>query len=93
MIPVIVYDILDILAVLIRFAGLILFGLGIGWFAMNTSRKNIWQLQVAVFLGFLGLAAVLAKFLTAGAFGAYVIGAGVAIFLWGKQKVTPEEED
>jgi hypothetical protein len=86
---------LDILGAIVRLIGLAAFGLGAGWFTLEILRKGqqVWQLQLALFLGFCGLAIGLATFVPAGALGAFGIGAGVAMFVWGMPKVKKEKEE
>ncbi|MEW5830117.1 MAG: hypothetical protein AB1846_14575 [Chloroflexota bacterium] len=84
--PQIVFDILEIAGSLIRFVGLLAFGLGIGWFTLHTFKEANWQLKIAVYLGFVGLGIAFARFLPGGALGAFAIGAGGALLMWGMQK-------
>ena len=84
--PQIVFDILAIGGGLFRFVGLLAFGLGIGWFTLHIFKEANWQLKIAVYLGFVGLAVGFANFLTGGALGAFAIGAGGALLMWGMQK-------
>jgi len=93
--PQIVYEILDLLGALIRLLGMAVFGLGAGWFVLEVFRKGqqAWQLQLALFLGFCGLAIALAYFTTAGALGGFGIGVGAAMFVWGMQKPKKKEEE
>lgn len=93
--PQIVYEILDLLGALIRLLGMTVFGLGAGWFMLEVFRKGqqAWQLQIAIFLGFCGLAIAMAYFTTAGALGGFGIGVGVAMFVWGMPKPKKEKEE
>jgi len=88
---------IDIIGALIRLVGLVLFGLATGWLTLEFFHKaaQAWQLQIALFLGFVGLAIAMAVFLSPAALGGFGIGVGVAIFLWGlpkKQKVEEEKK-
>jgi hypothetical protein len=85
---------LGLLGSLVRLVGMVLFGLGAGWLTLEFMRKaqQTWQLQIALFLGFVGLAIALAVFLTSGALGGFGIGVGVAIFIWGLPKPQPKGE-
>lgn len=93
--PQIVYEILDLLGALIRLLGMTVFGLGAGWFMLEVFRKGqqAWQLQIAIFLGFCGLAIAMAYFTTAGALGGFGIGVGAAMFVWGMPKPKKEKEE
>jgi hypothetical protein len=90
--PPIVYDIFELLGVIVRFVGLVVFGLGIGWFTLEAFKKGAWQLRIAVFLGFIGLAIALSTFVTGGALGGYALGAGIALLVWGMPKKEEKEE-
>jgi len=93
--PNILYDIFDIVGALLRLIGLLVFGLGLGWFALDAYRKENWQLQIAVFLGFVLAAVGFAEYLSAGAMGMFSLGAGGALLMWGmsKDKKKADEED
>lgn len=91
--PNLVFDILDLFGALLRLIGLLIFGLGLGWFALEAFRKESWQLQIAVFLGFVFSIVGLAKFLSAGALGMFGIGAGGAMLMWGMSKGKKKDED
>ncbi len=96
--PSIVYEILILSSQFFRFVGMAILGLGIGWLALDLLRKiQVWQGQVAIFLGLAGLIIAMTVFTGAGALGAFAIGVGGAILMWGcrrrkrrkKRKVNP----
>ncbi len=92
--PDIVYEIINLIASLIRFLGMGVLGLALGWLVLDLFKKiTNWQFQIAVFLGFVGLIIAMANYLPWGALGAFAIGAGVAILLWGMPKKKKEEEE
>ena len=92
--PTIVTDIIVLLGQLVRLLGLVVLGLGIGWIVLDLLKKiEAWQGQVAIFLGLAGLIIGLAVFTGAGAMGAFAIGVGVAIFMWGMPKKEKKEEE
>jgi hypothetical protein len=92
--PPIVYDIIDLFAALIRFLGMAVFGLGMGWLALDLLKKSeLWQVQIAVFLGLAGLVIGLSVFSGWAAVGAVAAGIGVAIILWGLPKKAKKEEN
>ncbi|MBM3152302.1 MAG: hypothetical protein FJZ96_08915 [Chloroflexi bacterium] len=94
MMPEWLYEVIDLIASLIRLVGMAVFGLGIGWLALDLLRKaQAWQLQIAVYLGFVGLAIAMAYYLPWGALGMFTIGAGLAILMWGMPKKKKEEKD
>jgi len=90
--PNIIFQIIYLLSGLLRLAGLAVLGVGLGWLSLDLLRKaQGWQFLIAVYLGLLSLTIALA-FVGAGAMGAYSIGLGVAIFIWGMPKKKKEEE-
>jgi NhaP-type Na+/H+ or K+/H+ antiporter len=90
----VVSDIISLLGQLLRLLGMALLGLGLGWIALDLLKKiEPWQGQVAIFLGLAGLVIGLAVFTGAGALGAFAIGVGVAIFMWGMPKKNKTEEE
>jgi NhaP-type Na+/H+ or K+/H+ antiporter len=92
--PSIVYEIINLLASFLRLIGMAVLGLGIGWLALDLLKKlQVWQGQVAIFLGLAGLVIAMAVFTGWGALGAFCIGVGVAIFLWGMPKKQKREDE
>ncbi len=85
--------ILTLFSQLFRFLGLAVLGLGIGWLAVDLLKKmEAWQGQVAIFLGLAGLIIAMTVFSGWGALGAFAIGVGVAVLLWGMPKKEKKEE-
>jgi xanthine/uracil permease len=79
------YNVAEVIGIFVQALGLGLFGVTTGWFTLNVikqSEKN-WQLQSIVYSVFLVFAALLARYLTRGAFGAFLIGAAGAMIYWG----------
>lgn len=92
------YDVTALLGSLLRLAGLLVFGFAAGWFTLFAFRQpeKRWELQVAVFLGFLFFTAWLARFTSPGGIGAFGLGAGAALLVWGLRgeiSSTQEEEE
>jgi NhaP-type Na+/H+ or K+/H+ antiporter len=91
--PVIVYDIVDLIASLIRLLGMAVLGVGIGYLVVDLLHKTQdWRLLMAFFLGLIGLVIAMVVYLSSGALGAFAIGMGVAIFIWGMPKRRAEEQ-
>jgi hypothetical protein len=91
--PTIVYEIIDLLAALLRLLGVAALGVGIGYLAVDLLRKaEGWPMQAVGFLGLAGVVIAMVVFLAPGALGAFGIGLGVAIFLWGMPKKKKIEE-
>ncbi len=92
--PSIVYEIINLLASILRLLGMAALGVGIGWLAVDLLRKaQAWPLQMAVFLGLAGLVIAMIVFLSWGALGGFGIGVAVAIFVWGIPKKKKEDEE
>jgi NhaP-type Na+/H+ or K+/H+ antiporter len=91
--PTIVYDLINLLASLIRLLGMAALGVSIGYLAVDMLHKaQTWHLQVAFFLGLAGLVIAMAAFLAPGALGGFALGVAAAIFFWGMPKKKKEEE-
>jgi len=91
--PNIVYELIELLASLLRFIGLAIFGLGFGWLAIDLLKKSsLWQVQIAAFLGLAGVLIAMAVFTAWGALGAFAAGAGLAILIWGMPKKEKKDE-
>jgi len=89
--PSVLNIIISILSALLRILGLGVLGAGIGWLGIDLLRKEAWQVQIAVFLGLVGLVIAIA-YVSAAAVGAFAIGVTVAIFLWGMPRKKKEGE-
>ncbi|MBN1666936.1 MAG: hypothetical protein JW862_07595 [Anaerolineales bacterium] len=88
-------DFLQILASLLRALGMLVFGVGAGWFVLYAFRQpeRRWQLQIAVFLGFFFFTALAARFTSAAGIGGFTLGAGAALLFWGLRPVAKKESD
>ena len=92
--PPIVFDIISLIASLLRLLGVAALGVGIGYLAIDLFHKaQEWVMQAILFLGLAGLVIAMAVFLAPGALGAFGLGLGAAIFLWGMPKKKKEEEE
>jgi hypothetical protein len=92
--PPIVDSILTMISQLIRFLGLAVLGLGIGWLTLDLLKKvQAWQAQVIVFLGLAGLVIAMTVFTGTAALGAFAGGAGLALLLWGMPKKEKKAEE
>ena len=92
--PSIVYDIINLFASLLRVLGMAALGLGIGYLAVDMLHKaQTWPLQMAFFLGLIGLVIAMVVFLAPGALGGFALGFAAAIFLWGMPRKKKEEKE
>ncbi len=88
-------DLVNFVSWIVRFLGMLVFGLAAGWFTLFAFKqpKKHWQLQIAVYLGILLLFGLLARFTTAGALGGFALGLGGGLLYWGlKTEKSPEDE-
>jgi len=93
MLPQVIFDIINIIAALIRLLGVAALGLAIGYLALEMLHKaEGWPAQTAIFLGVAGLVIAMVVFLAAGALGAFGLGFGAAIFIWGVPRKKKEEQ-
>jgi len=91
--PQIVFDIINLIAALIRLLGMVVLGVAIGYLALDLLRKaQTWPLQMAFFLGLAGLVIAMVVFLAPGALGGFGLGFGAAIFIWGIPRKKKEED-
>jgi hypothetical protein len=84
------FDLVSFLGSILRLVGLLVFGIAAGWFSLFGFRQpeRRWELQAAVFLGFLLFSALTLRFASAGGAGAYALGAGCALLYYGMKKDT-----
>jgi membrane protein DedA with SNARE-associated domain len=78
--PSLVYDLFDFLGYLLRVIGFLVVGLAFGRIVLESMQGEAWQVRVALLLGLFGLLIALTVFATAGAAGAFALGAGAAYF-------------
>lgn len=90
--PSILIEILGLVGFLIRVLGFLVFGFAVGRFVLDQFKNTAWQVQVALALGFFGLAAAFTYYATPGAAGAFALGGGVALVMASMPKKGGEEE-
>lgn len=90
--PPIIGEILGLIGFLVRVLGFLVFGFATGRFVLDQFKKVEWQVQIALALGFFGLAAAFTNFATPGAAGAFALGGGVAFVMANLPKKDEEEE-
>jgi hypothetical protein len=90
-------DLILLLGALVRLIGFLGIGLTAGWLGLEFLRKaqQAWQLQIAVFLGLLGLVIAMTFYLAGAptALGMFGIGLTVAVLLWGLPKTKKDKDD
>ncbi|MCC6501442.1 MAG: hypothetical protein IT313_14335 [Anaerolineales bacterium] len=90
--PPIIAELLGLVGYLVRVLGFLLFGFAAGRFVLDQFKNAAWQVQVALALGFFGLAAALTNYATPGASGAFALGGGVALIAANMPKRGDDEE-
>jgi multisubunit Na+/H+ antiporter MnhB subunit len=74
---------------------MIVLGVAMSYFTLEFYRKGqqVWMLQIALFLGFIGLVIALSTFTSPGSLGAFALGAGgMLIYQLGFEKDEKKEE-
>jgi len=80
----------------VRALGLFVLGASLSWFLVSLAfRKSAdsWKIQVAAMFSFVALSYAAVRFQTEGALGAYALGAGGALLLWGFRRFEEYEYD
>jgi hypothetical protein len=86
-------EVLSTIGFVIRALGFIVLGFGVGRFTMDAYKKAVWQVQVALVVGFFGLLVGLTNYASPGSMGMFALGAGVAILVASMAKKEEESED
>jgi membrane protein DedA with SNARE-associated domain len=92
--PQIVFDLINLIAALIRLLGMTALGVTIGYLAVDMLHKALtWPLQMAFYLGLVGLVIAMVVFLAPGALGGFGLGFAAAIFIWAMPRKKKEEKE
>ena len=92
--PQIIFELINLIAAFIRLLGMAALGVAIGYLAVDMLHKaQTWPLQMAFFLGLIGLVIAMVVFLAPGALGGFGLGFAVAIFVWGIPRKKKEEQE
>ncbi|NIS79981.1 MAG: hypothetical protein GTO14_07195 [Anaerolineales bacterium] len=85
------YDLMEVLGIILRAAGAMAFGLGVGWLAVQSVRMKVWQYAVATMLGLLAAFVLIGRWVASpGTLGGFGLGVGVALVIWGVGRI-PED--
>jgi len=85
----------------IRFVGMFVFGVCIGWFSWRiySEPEQDWKLQAVAYLGFLLFSAAVIRFMAAGSTGVFLLSAAGTLLFFGlrsegifKRKDSADEE-
>jgi len=83
-----VYELMEILGLILRPFGALAFGLGAGWLAVQAVNMKVWQFAVAAALGVSAVFVLIAYWLDSpGTLGGFGLGVGMAVVLWGIGRV------
>jgi len=86
-------DILSIIGYVLRALGFLILGFAIGRFTLDSYKQAVWQVQIALALGFFGLLVGLTNFSSPGSMGMFAIGAGLAMIMVIMSKKEEEIKD
>ncbi len=87
-----VYELMEILGLILRPFGALAFGLGAGWLAVQAVKMKVWQFAVAAALGVSAVFVLVAYWLDSpGTLGGFGLGVGMAVVLWGIGRVRGED--
>lgn len=72
-------------SIVFRFLGLLVFGLTGSWLILKLVKggDRAWQTEVAALIVFFGFAGAVLRFVTEGGQGAFLLGSGIGIIIWG----------
>ncbi len=90
------YDVVELLGYLLRALGALVFGLAAGWLTWKAFQweGESWQLSVAAFLGLLAAFVLVGRWVDGGAaMGAFGLGAGAGLLIWGLGAGRKSEEE
>lgn len=93
----VITQLLSIFGVLIRFIGVIVFGLALGWLTLAAFKKETtWHYQAVLLVVFFGFFAAVFWHSNPGMLGGLTLGTGAAVWIWGirkpSEKVPPPAE-
>ena len=74
-------NILEIIGYVLRALGFLILGFAIGRFTLDSYKQAVWQVQIALVIGFFGLLVGLTDFSSPGSMGMFSIGAGLAMVM------------
>ena len=88
-------QVLSTLGFVIRAIGFLLLGFGVARFTLDAYYKAVWQVQVALAVGFFLLLIGLTNYASPASMGTFAIGAGAALMMqfMGKKEEPKEKEE
>lgn len=87
-------QVLSVIGYVIRALGFIVLGFGVVRFTLDAYYKAVWQVQIAIVVGFFALLIGLTNYASPGSMGTFALGAGAALLMqvMGKKEEVKEEE-
>ena len=86
-------QILSILGFVIRALGFSVLGYGVVRFTLDAYYKAVWQVQIAIAIGFFAMLIGLTNYSSPASMGTFAIGASVALFMQFSGKKEEAEEE
>ncbi len=74
-------EVLSVIGFVIRALGFAVLGFAVGRFTMDAYKKAVWQLQIALAVGFFALLVGLTNYASPASMGMFAIAAGVAMIM------------
>lgn len=74
-------EVLSVVGFVIRALGFAVLGYAIGRFTMDAYKKAVWQLQIALAVGFFGLLVGLTNYSSPASMGTFALGSGAALLM------------
>lgn len=84
-------EVLNIIGFLIRAIGFLVLGFGTARFFLDAYYKAVWQVQIALSVGFILLLIGLTRFSSPASMGMFALGAGTALVMQFMRKKEEEE--
>jgi hypothetical protein len=85
-------EVLSVVGFVLRALGFIVLGFGVGRFTMDAYKKAVWQVQIALAIGFFALLVGLTHYASPGSMGTFALGAGAALIMSFMPKKDEDEE-
>ncbi|MBE0682507.1 MAG: hypothetical protein IH589_11390 [Anaerolineales bacterium] len=74
-------EVLSVIGFVIRALGFAVLGFAVGRFTIDAYKKAVWQVQIALAVGFFGLLVGLTQYSSPGSMGMFALSAGAAILM------------
>lgn len=74
-------EVLSVIGFVIRALGFVLLGFALGRFTLDAYNKAVWQVQIALAVGFFGLLVGLTNYSSPASMGMFALGAGAAMLM------------